>query len=229
MHPLLLLHGALGNARTLDPLASTFRTRFQAYAPDFPGHGGGAFPDGLFSIPACAEAVLRYLDECGLECVPVFGYSMGGYVALYLARHHPDRISCVATLATKLRWDAAGAEREAAGLNPDAIEAKVPRFAAALRERHAPQDWRELLTRTAALLRGLGAAPALGPDDLRQIRQRVLLLRGDRDAMVTLEETVAAYEALPNGALGILPHTPHPLEKADPVQLAPILCSFFAG
>lgn len=229
MQPLLLLHGALGSAETLMPLAAAVRTHFQPYALDFPGHGGLGLPAVRLSIPVFAEAVLRYLDEKGLEKVPVFGYSMGGYVALYLARHHPERIAAVATLATKLHWDAVVADREAGGLNPDVIEAKVPRFAETLRQRHAPADWRELLVRTANLLRDLGDAPPLRADDFRALGMPVLLLRGDRDAMVTLDETVTVYQVLTDGALGILPRTPHPLEKVDVPQLAQLLRQFFPG
>lgn len=38
---------------------------------------------------------------------------------------------------------------------------------------------------------------------------------GDRDKMVTLDETVNAYKAIPGAALSVFPETPHPLEKVD--------------
>jgi pimeloyl-ACP methyl ester carboxylesterase len=64
---------------------------------------------------------------------------------------------------------------------------------------------------------------------LASITHPVLAMRGDRDAMVTMEETLAAYEALPNASLGILPHTPHPLEKVHTSVLSALLRSFFAA
>ena len=38
---------------------------------------------------------------------------------------------------------------------------------------------------------------------------------GDRDKMVSLDETVAVYKSLPNAEMCVLPNTPHPLEQAD--------------
>jgi pimeloyl-ACP methyl ester carboxylesterase len=77
-----------------------------------------------------------------------------------------------------------------------------------------------VLTHTAALLRTLGERPVVTDALLRTIGRPVRVLVGDRDATVTLEECVAAYRALPDGALGVLPRTPHPLEQVDLRRLA---------
>ena len=42
----------------------------------------------------------------------IFGYSMGGYVALHAARRHPERIGSIMTLGTKFAWDTPTAEKE---------------------------------------------------------------------------------------------------------------------
>jgi pimeloyl-ACP methyl ester carboxylesterase len=52
---------------------------------------------------------------------------------------------------------------------------------------------------------------------------------GDRDKMVTIEETLAAYRRLPNGRFIVLPDTPHPLEKVSPGRLAREIGDFFLG
>jgi pimeloyl-ACP methyl ester carboxylesterase len=169
------------------------------------------------------------MDGQGLDSVSIFGYSMGGYVALYLALRHPGRVRSIATLATKMQWDPETAARETGGLNPDTILAKVPRFAEMLQKRHHPQDWKELLSQTAGLMRGLGDAPPLTDEVLQKVEQPVLMMRGDRDAMVTLEETVSAYKSLPNASLAILPGTPHPLEKVNIPVLGTLVRSFFAS
>ena len=43
---------------------------------------------------------------------------------------------------------------------------------------------------------------------------------GDRDKMVSLEETTAVYKAIPHAALAVLPNTPHALEQTDPSLIA---------
>jgi hypothetical protein len=41
----------------------------------------------------------------------------------------------------------------------------------------------------------------------------VRVMVGDRDAMVSVEESAAAARALPAGELAVLPRTPHPIEQ----------------
>jgi len=215
MKALILLHGALGAKDQLQPLADTLQNGFNVHAINFSGHGGTAFPSNRFSIELFAQDVLQYMQQHEIRNASVFGYSMGGYVGMYLAKHFPERIAALITLATKYHWDAGIAEKEIKMLDPAIIQEKVPAFAKELAMRHAPQDWRELLFRTAQLLTSLGAESVLNDADLTSISSQCLLMLGDRDKMVTLEETVNVYKRLQNASLAVLPCTGHPLEKAD--------------
>jgi pimeloyl-ACP methyl ester carboxylesterase len=219
MEPLILLHGALGSRTQLDALAEQLARHYEVHALNFPGHGGTPLPEE-FSIPCFARHVQQYCTEKGLAKVAIFGYSMGGYVALYLARQQPALVGRVITLATKFHWDGATAAREVKMLQPDIIQQKVPQFASVLAERHQPADWKEVLRQTAHMLAGLGQQNVLGPEDLKAITCPCLLMLGDRDKMVTLEETVAVYHQLPHGQLAVLPNTPHPLEGVATDRLA---------
>lgn len=216
MNSLFLLHGAIGASDQLKPLQLHFPGS-QLF--DFPGHGGTSFPE-TFSIPVFAAAVLRRMDEQQIAKADFFGYSMGGYVALYLARHSPDRVGKIVTLATKFAWDEATAQKEVKMLDPQKIAEKVPKFAAALEKRHAPNDWRVVLQHTAAMMLSLGKEPALKEEDFRQIQHPVLITVGDRDTMVSLEETIAVYRALPNAQFAVLPGTPHPIEQVSPEKIS---------
>lgn len=230
--PLLLLHGALGSAQGFDPLIELLGVDssgygFDAHRFDFPGHGGAPMPEGPFSIAMFSEVLRGWIAERSLEGVDIFGYSMGGYVALHAARTAPDLIGGVFTLATKFAWDPVTSAKEAGMLNPDAIEAKVPKFAVQLRERHAPGDWREVLARTAEMMRSLGESNELTLEDLGEVTNRVRISVGDHDRMVSVEESVAAYRALPSGSLIVLPDTPHPLEAVSSERLAREIFEFF--
>lgn len=217
--PLLLLHGAIGAADQLTFLEALPQNSF---AFDFPGHGGKAFP-AAFSIRAFTESVLQWMDEKGFATVDIFGYSMGGYVALYLARHYPERVGKIFTLATKFAWDEATAAKEVKMLNPEKIAEKVPKFAAALEKRHAPLDWKEVLQRTADLMLALGKKPELAQEDFAAITHPVLLSVGDRDTMVSIEETMQVYRSLPNAQFMVFPDTVHPIEQINLQQLLPAL------
>lgn len=196
------------------------------YTFDFPGHGGKDDSGAVFSMEFFAEAVLGFMAEQQLNKASIFGYSMGGYVGMYLAKHHPDKIDKVITLATKFQWDEAIAANEVKMLNPDKIEQKLPAFAESLSVMHAPLDWKALLHKTANMLTALGVDNTLKPEDYTSLTTPSLLLLGDRDKMVTLDETLALYKTLPNAKLGVLPGTPHPIDQVDSKLLAFLIKAF---
>ena len=74
----------------------------------------------------------------------------------------------------------------------------------------------------------LGNSPALFHADLAAIQQQVLISVGDKDTMVTQEETIAAYLQLKNGQLLVLPETPHPFEKVNPTKIAEEIIRYFS-
>jgi pimeloyl-ACP methyl ester carboxylesterase len=169
------------------------------------------------------ENVVAYLDAHALPAAHVFGYSMGGYVALLMAQTHPSRVLSAQTLGTKLAWAPEIAARETRLLDPTTIRAKVPPFAQELAARHTALGWEAVLAHTAELLTDLSQTPRLTPEGFGHIHCPVRLGVGDRDATVTVEETLAVYRALPNAQLAVWPNTPHPLDKIDPAQLAQMI------
>jgi pimeloyl-ACP methyl ester carboxylesterase len=226
---LLLLHGALGAADQFAPLVAALGGSRRVHTLDFHGHGGA--PDGgrAYRIEEFAADVIAFLDREGLASVDVFGYSMGGYVALHLASKGETRIGRVTTLGTKFRWDTATAERESARLDPATIRAKVPRFAEALEHRHrGAGGWEGVLAGTAECLRALGRQPLLIDETLRAITQPVRVMVGDRDATVSVEETAAVARVLSAGELAVLPRTPHPIDalSAEAISLVARLIAF---
>jgi len=228
MQHLLLLHGALGAREQLLPLGERLANEFYIHRINFAGHGGEPMPDGPWSIASFAQQILTYIDTYipAGEQVSCFGYSMGGYVGMYINRHYPGKLQKTITLATKYHWDEAGAAREVKMLDPETMLMKVPAFAAQLEQRHAPHNWKELLQKTSTLLLDMGRDNPLKPADYPLIAAPCLLLLGDRDKMVSLEETVQAYKQLPSAQMGVLPGTAHALEQVDTGQLSSLVRKF---
>lgn len=227
MQDLMLVHGAIGSSKQLLELEESLKGFYQVHNPDLPGHGGQPMVDH-FSISFFADHIIQYCDEHKIDKFSIFGYSMGGYIALYLARHYPGRIDKVITLATKFHWDPMIAQKEIQMLQPGLIQEKLPKFARVLSERHAPNEWGEVLQKTAGLLERLGQQNELNAEDHKEIKQPVLVMLGDRDKMVGLDETVATYKLLSNAQLAILPGTPHPIEQVN-MELISFLLRKFIG
>lgn len=224
--PLLLLHGAIGASAQLKPLAQQLNVKFDVHTLDFPGHGGTPFPEIPFSIALFADAVRDYIRTKGLGHPAIFGYSMGGYVAMYLARHFPAMVGNVITLGAKFHWDPDVAARELKMLDPVVIETKVPAFAASLAQLHAPNDWKEVLKRTRFMLEEMGRHNPLQPGDYADVKSPSLLMLGDRDKMAGMEETVNVYKHLPVAQFAVLPGTPHPIEQAPYDLISTLIVRF---
>jgi pimeloyl-ACP methyl ester carboxylesterase len=227
--PLLLLHGALGAGAQFDALRPALGRGRRVLAMDLEGHGEAPPRDRPFRMEHFVSSVLARLDGESIARADIFGYSMGGYVALLLASEHPRRVGRVATLGTKFRWDPATAAREVAKLDPGGIRARVPQFAEVLAARHqGAGGWERVLAATADLLRALGDDPPLREDVLATIPHEVLVMVGDRDTTVSAEESNAVARSLVSGRCAVLPETPHPLERVDAALLARMLESHFA-
>lgn len=86
--PILLLHGISVTWRTWKPILPLLEQHHEVFAPTLLGHSGAAMlPDGVEpSIGALVDGVEAELDLLGLDKVHVVGNSMGGWVALELAR-----------------------------------------------------------------------------------------------------------------------------------------------
>jgi pimeloyl-ACP methyl ester carboxylesterase len=228
MNSLLLLHGAIGTSSQLQPFQSALKKYFpEVYLFDFPGHGGKEFPAEPFSIKVFAESVLEWMNEKEIKCMDIFGYSMGGYIALYLARHYPERVGKIMTLATKFAWNEETSQKEMRLLNPEKIAEKVPKFAALLEKNHAPNDWKEVLKRTGEMMLALGKNPELKGDDFLKIENKILLTMGERDAMVSVEETENVFRLLKNAEFKIVVDTPHPIEQVEVGKVEKLAEEFF--
>ncbi|MEO8664391.1 MAG: alpha/beta fold hydrolase [Ignavibacteria bacterium] len=227
MKKLLMLHGEVGASTQLEPLAELLKDSFEVILLNFSGHGGKVIPDEPFSIEMFAGDVLYFIDKNRLEGIDVYGYSMGGYVALYIARHYPGKINKIFTTATMLDWNEETSIRESKLFDPSKISEVVPKFAEQLSKLHSPEDWKTNLFKTAEMIISLGKNKTLKDEDFSLIDNKVLMSVGDRDNMVSIEETTDAYRKLKNGSLLVLPDTPHPIEKISSQRLADEIISFF--
>ena len=85
--PLLLIHG---NSSAKEAFAHQFkalRDRYRVISFDLPGHGvsSNADPENDYSVEAFADVAEDVLAAVGVDNPYVFGWSLGGYVAIELA------------------------------------------------------------------------------------------------------------------------------------------------
>lgn len=215
---LIILHGALGSQKQLKPLEDELLDAFEVHSLNFSGHGGLPLPE-KFSIELFTNDLEAYIKDNELTNVLIFGYSMGGYVALNLARKEKS-IKKIITLGTKFHWTPGSSQQEVKMLNPEKIEGKIPAFAATLAQRHHPQDWKEVMGKTADMMLMLGQSPVLNTLAFNNIGIPVIIGRGSEDAMVNEAESQKAANELPNGSYHVFQNFKHPFEQIDIKELS---------
>ncbi|WP_224785935.1 alpha/beta fold hydrolase [Microbacterium caowuchunii] len=62
---------------------------------DYPGHGYTTLTDHDLEIPEYEEHLIGLLDALGLDRVHLAGESLGGWIAVKFAAHHPERLRSV--------------------------------------------------------------------------------------------------------------------------------------
>jgi alpha-beta hydrolase superfamily lysophospholipase len=84
--PLVLLHGLTGSWRIWRPVLSSLCARHDVFVPTLGGHHGGPVLQAPVSIRALADALENTLDAAGIQSAHLAGNSLGGWLALELAR-----------------------------------------------------------------------------------------------------------------------------------------------
>ncbi len=225
MKNIVLLHGALGTAQDLRSLSEALRQQgFSTYSFTFSGHGKEPSVTD-FGIERFSRELKDFILNNKIHEPCVFGYSMGGYVALFTALQDPSLLKKTITLGTKFDWSKESLAKELKSLDPAFLKQKVPAFAKLLETKHGT-DWTQLLKKTGTLMQEISDKDFLNFESLKAIQTPVLIGRGDRDQMVSLNETRTVFETLPHASFYILPGTKHPIESAPVDVLAPLISHF---
>ncbi|HEX5112254.1 MAG TPA: alpha/beta fold hydrolase [Saprospiraceae bacterium] len=222
---LILLHGALGSQSQFAPLKQALQDYFTIYTYDLEGHGGKPIPES-YSIASFEKELIQFMNQHGLNNIPIFGYSMGGYIALSAAKNNPGRISKIMTLGTMLKWSPEIAAHETKMLDPEIIEAKIPKFAQQLQERHAPQDWKVVMKRIVEMMIEMGDGDAMTNSEIGEIDIPVLVGLGTNDQMVKLEHTLEMVDIIPGAEFRSFEGWKHPVESVDVKELAVAIQEF---
>ncbi|WP_129337313.1 alpha/beta fold hydrolase [Cellulomonas endophytica] len=216
--PLLLLHGGLFDIdqQFADLLPHLAQDR-QVIAADFQGHGRTNDADRPLTTAGLASDVVGLLAHLGLAQVDVFGFSIGGAVALHLAVEHPDLVRRLVASSVSFHpdGDRGGNSEAVAEMTVDMI-AGTPMEQAYREKSPHPEKLQDLLTKLSHYDEGFAG---WSDDAIRGIAAPTLITVGDCD-MVRLEHAVrflqlrggdvnGDFEGVPSSQLAVFPGTTH--------------------
>jgi pimeloyl-ACP methyl ester carboxylesterase len=205
---LLILHGALGCAEQFAGWKIALSDKFDCHTFDFSGHGSRSGMETAFSIELFSHELEEFVLSKNLRQPHVLGYSMGGYVALVAALRKEELLGNIMTLATKFDWSPESSRKEAGYLRPEFMSQKVPQLAQQLRQRHG-DHWEKVVTKTAEMMLQLGERPPLDNENINRAKNKIKFCVGDKDKMVSINETFRMFQASASAEFCVLPATAH--------------------
>ncbi len=221
--PLILLHGGLANGDYWANQIPAFATSYQVIVMDSRGHGRSTFDDKPISYALMASDVLGLMDHLGLEKASIVGWSDGGIIGLELAINHRERLNKVV---------AYGANFDPTGVRLDV--GQNPRFLAYIdqaakdyaRISPHPERWDEFLSNIEHMW---ATEPNYTEDQLRAITTPMLILDGEQEEAIDLNQTKLMACLIPNAQLVLMPNTGHFAMFEQPEEFNRIVLDFLKG
>lgn len=223
--PLVLLHGAFMTIELMGPLVAGFAKTRRVIAIEQQGHGHTADADRPLDYARMADDTAGVLRHLGIEQADVYGYSMGGGIAVQLAIRHPALVRKLVAVSMSFTSD---------GLHPEVMATiktitadlfiGTPWYDAYVRAAPHPDGFNRLVERIKALDAEEYAWPE---EEVKAITAPTLVIIGDSDG-TRPEHAVEMFRLLgggvfgdiagmPSSQLAILPGTNHVgmLERTD--------------
>ena len=187
-------------------------------APSLPGFGGTPVPARPPTLDDYADALVRHLDDAGVDRATVVGLSMGGYVALSLWRRHRERVSGLLLADTRAEADDEAARDRRTKLaelvrerGTNALLLQPPKWVRDGSERWEPVKAMVRRQPAEAIAQGSmaigGRASSL--ELLPSIDVPTSVVVGAEDAITPPEVSEAMVAKIPGATLEVIPHAGH--------------------
>jgi non-heme chloroperoxidase len=204
--------------------------RFHAFALDQRGHGDSERPSCCYTVDDLAADTVAFLDDAGIERATLVGHSGSCFTARRVAVTHPERVVGLVLIGAPLSLakPAVVAFQATVHALEDPVPAEFAReFQVGAVHVPLPEEFLEGLVAESlklpvhvwkAALDGLVAFDDAA--DLGRITASTLLIWGDHDAVVSLEDQQRLKEAIPAARLKVYPETGHSPHWERPDRVA---------
>ena len=222
--PLILLHGGTITSKMWQPYIPFFAQHFRVIAPDSRGHGRTNNPLGELSYRMMADDVAALLHALDLKKPLIFGYSDGGQIALEIGMRYAHLTKALVVGAAwykfteiYLNWLKAMGFEGPGVVNFEQLQKDAPEYwIKLLKTEHSSTDdpacWQTLLKQISTMW---WTPLDYAVEDFQKITEPMLILMGDRDGTIPLEEAVEMYQLIPNAELAVLPNVTHMTALAE--------------
>lgn len=238
--PLLYLHG-LSRPLGWDTDHIGLALHRRVYAPVLPGWRAGRLPPEIASIRDYARLMLAFMDAEKLERTDLVGHSLGGWIALHMALHAPERMerlvlvdsmglnpadspaTDISSLEETALYNAVFATRGVLVAAGDFGGVPLDLRGGAL-FKHILNGQRNLV----ALTRGkCGDASLIS--SLKEISAETLIVWGEADLLTPLDHARVFSSQIRRSRLTIIEGAGHFPQKEKPQTFLRVICNFLMG
>ncbi len=223
--PVVLVHGHPFDRTMWQPQIQALRAAgFRAVAPDLRGYGQSSVTPACVTLDVFAadiEALMRHLE---LESVVVAGLSMGGQVAMELAKHFPERLAGLVLADTAPQAETYNGKRARYELADRLLREGMSAYAEeVLPKMLAPQNLAALPAVASQVLGMIRSTPAEGaaaglrgraqrPDycqGLSSLDLPTLIVVGSDEELTTIDDARLLYELISHAELVVIDGAGH--------------------
>lgn len=218
---LVLVHGAGDNLNMWYHQVPVFSRNYRVVTYDVRGSGKSDSPEGEYTISLFAEDAYQLMKALKVSGAYFLGYSMGGRIALQLALEHPEMVKAlvlanssvgllpptpeaierrkaIIELLQKKDMKTFAEMMTTAAFSPDFKSRNPAEF-----ERYKKVKMRNKPEGIARLMGSLAAPPS--PPDLSKVKCPTLLIVGEHDFYMGVEQGRQAQQAIAGAELVVLP------------------------
>jgi pimeloyl-ACP methyl ester carboxylesterase len=198
--PLIVMHGAYMTIDAMGAIIPKLAESHQVIAVELQGHGRtGDIADRPLSYEALADDIDALMAYLNIETADIFGFSLGGGVALEVALRHPERVNKLIIVSAPYNSQGWYPEMLAAVdyITPE-LFAGTPMAVEYQRLAPNPENFGMLVTKLTELTK---SAQDVSPDAIRAIQAPTLIIVGDADN-VRPEHALDLHKLLGGGVPG---------------------------
>ena len=225
--PLVLVHGFLGSSETWEPQINFFKNHFRVIVPDLPGFGKSKEVKSHNSIQSIANLLLNFLEEKKIDKFYLLGHSMGGMIVQEIAKKSGNKISKLICYSTGPRGEMPGrfetVDQSRDNLKKNGLEIMARNIAKTWFVKGENAKYFDICInagKQASIETVDNALIAFknwnGVDTLKNIKNKTLIVWGNKDKSYNLEQIKTLEKNIPNSSLIVFNNCAHNIHLEEP-------------
>ncbi|HEY0754921.1 MAG TPA: alpha/beta hydrolase [Ktedonobacteraceae bacterium] len=219
--PFVLVHGLSVSSGYMLPIAERLAADARVYVPDLPGFGKSPAPSHTLNVDELANAFVLWMQQLGLSSAIFLGHSLGCQIIANLAAQHPSLVEQAILVSPTMDPDALTLHQVFTRLLRDIPCEPLHFFPLLLCE-----YMRAGMARTLSTLEYAFADPM--EKHLCSLKAPTLVVRGDRDPIISQAWAEQVHQLLPHSQLIVIPDAGHGVNYDAPDKLVDAIHSFLS-